>query len=90
MSSKLQTASELRDQLIEKYQQQKEERDNCCRHLAALSGVFIPSGADPYDAFDDSKEMAEVRRDEESKHLIDQINNLTLDMRALKELIRTA
>lgn len=90
MSSKLPTTNDLLDRLKERYEEKRREREEFCRHLAALTAVAIPPDTDAFELLDDCKEMAAVRHDDQSQHLISKINDDTLDMRKLQELIRAS
>lgn len=90
MSSHVRVASGLRDRLEQKFLEQKRERDDLCRYLAGWCGVAIFPGDDPHDVFDDCREAAEVCQDAEKMKTVDRINNYTLDMRTIEELLRSA
>ena len=90
MSSHVRVASGLRYRLEQKYLEQKGERDDLCRYLAGWCGIGIAPGDDPFDVFDACKEAAEVCQDAEKMKTVDRINNYTLDMRTIEELMRSA
>ncbi len=90
MSPDSRIAGDTRDRLKQKYLELKEERDDLCRDLAGWCGVYIARGSDPVDALEPCREAAEVCHNTEKLEIVDRISNLTLDMRKLQELLRTA
>ncbi|WP_182865720.1 hypothetical protein [Stieleria mannarensis] len=89
MSSQMRIAGDIRDRLEQRYWKLKKQRDDRCRYLAGWCGVAIDSGSEPVDVLDLCKEAAEVCNDSEKLDVVDRINNDTLDMRKLQELLRT-